>query len=196
VTINVDKTPPEAFIQFDTVKRDVVLFGRDSLSGAAPGPVSPISVQLLPNGDTDDHERKDDRRSQDGEGPPVEIRTYKVLDLAGNSVVLVEKVRKQEHRLRVEITSLQYNGGPVLTLARNEGVFEWELEKNGGLEELEQQFNVGPGREDPRVEAEFSAESNQTTIRREEPEPKIKVLKPGLDPLRMATVGGKLTIEF
>ena len=62
--------------------------------------------------------------------------------------------------------------------------------------ELEQQFSLGPGEEGPRVEADFGAESNQTTIRREEPEPKIKVLKPGLDLLRVATAAGKLSIEF
>jgi hypothetical protein len=47
-----------------------------------------------------------------------------------------------------------------------------------------------------RVEGDFDARRNQTLVEREEPKPETRVTKPGLELLRMATVGGKLSIEF
>jgi hypothetical protein len=44
LVIKLDKTPPEAYLQFDRTTRDVFLFGRDALSGVAPGPVAPASL--------------------------------------------------------------------------------------------------------------------------------------------------------
>ncbi len=194
VTINLDKTPPEAFIQFDPVRHDVLLFGRDSLSGVAPGPVTPISVQRVGNWDNDDHDES--RRSNEGDDSKVEIRTYKILDLAGNSLLLVEKVSKREHELRAKILTVQYNHGSVTTLLRNEEIFEWELGRDGSLKELDQELRVSSMREGPRIEASFDSRTNRTTIRQEEPEPRTKIVKSGLDLLHMATTGGKLAIEF
>jgi hypothetical protein len=198
--VNIDKTPPEAFVQFDPVTKDVVVFGRDSLSGVAPGPVSPISVQPVQTGDDDednkDGKTKDESRPDDKDRPQVEIRTYKVFDLAGNWLVLVEKVRKEEHRISARILSLQYDDGTVITLPRNQESFEWEAAKDGSLKELQQGLRVGSGEEDPRVEASFRSRKNQTIIIQEEPEPKTKVVKSGLDLLRMATTASKLSIEF
>jgi len=196
VVVNLDNTPPEAFLQFDPVSHDVVLFGRDSLSGVAPGPVTPISVQPVDKDkDKDDGEGEDNRHGE-GEDARAEIRTYNVLDLAGNSLLLVEKVRKHEHEISARILSLQYNGGAIVKLPRNEEAFEWELSKDGTLRELHQEFRAGRGEEDPRVEAQFRSRRNQTVVVQQEPEPKTRVTKPGLDLLRMATSGGKLTIEF
>ena len=69
ITINIDKTAPEGFIQFDPVTKNVLVFGRDPLSGR---PARGDSAAL---GDS----------MQGGR----EQRTYRVTDLAGNTLTLV-----------------------------------------------------------------------------------------------------------
>jgi hypothetical protein len=193
VAINLDKTPPEAFNQFDPVKFDVVLYGRDALSGVGPGPVQPQSVVAIGRRDDDD----EDMGVPDADDIRAELRTYRILDLAGNAMTLVEKVRRDgRHHLAAKILSLQYGQGPVVALSRNRQSYRWTTGRDGSLKELEEELRTGPGKESSRTEAEFDSRTNQTVVVREEPEPRSKVVRPGLDLLRMATLGGKLSIEF
>jgi hypothetical protein len=191
-TINLDKTPPEAFFQFDHVTHDVLLFGRDSLSGVPPGPIPPASAIPIGDDDRDD----DDKAMQYDDEARRELRTYQVLDLAGNSLRLTAKVRKSHSHLAITVVSLQYGQGSVINVSRNLQSFEWNVRHDGNLKKLEQDFKAGPGEEAQRVEADFDSRRNQTVIRQEEPEPKIRLFKPGLHLIRMATSGGKLSIEF
>lgn len=191
VTVNLDKTPPEAFLQFDPVARDVALFGRDSLSGVPPGPIAPVSVVKIQHDHDDDdvdHSEDDDSRS--------ELRTYKVLDLAGNSLTLIAKVRKSRHNMSAKLVSLQYGEGAVISLPRNQEIFEWTTRDDGTLSELEQEFKAGPGEESQRVRANFDGRRDETIVVQQEPEPRTRTLKPGLDLVRIATSTGKLLIEF
>ncbi len=203
LTIRIDKTPPEAYVQFDPVSKDVLVFGRDGLSGVSPGPLVPISVVPTEWGRGDDDDGDDDDHGR------AELRTYKVIDLAGNSLLLVEKVKKNGHDrdgeghhdhdghdLKARIISLQYNSGPVLIPPQNKEEFEWAVNKDGTLKELEQKMEVGKGREDQEVEAKFEGRKNQTTIKVEKPGRDTRLVKPGLVLLRMATDKGKLVIEF
>jgi hypothetical protein len=200
VKVNVDKTPPEAYLQFDPVSRDVVLYGRDSLSGVIPGPVSPISVTPLPGRDDDNHMRDqshDGDVSQRDDGVHrEEIRTYQVFDLAGNSLLLSIEVRKQEQRIDTTVLSVQYNGGSVVALPRNEETFEWDREKVGDLEDLHQTLNVSAGKNSQRWSAKYESRRNSTTIERESPRPEQRSVQPGLVLLQMSTAGGKLSIGF
>ena len=188
----IDETPPEAYNQFDPATQDVVLFGRDALSGVPPGPVTPLSVIPMRSGDRED----DDEEQADKDDESVELRTYKVMDLAGNSLLVVEKVKRKGHKIEARILSLQYNNGPVLTPPKNKKRFEWKVGRDGSLKELEQKIKVGKGTDKQKVEAKFDGKKNQTTIKVEEPEPDTKVIKPSLVLLRMATDKGKLDIEF
>ncbi len=200
VRVNVDKTPPEAYLQFDSASRDVVLYGRDSLSGVVPGPVPPISVQPLHDRDEGNHmgdrshEREVSQRDEDSHRE--EIRMYQVFDLAGNSLLLSVEVRKEEHRIDATVLNVQYNGGSVLTMPRNEETFNWESEKVGNLEELYQTLTVSAGKNSQRWSAEYESRRNSTTIEREAPKPEQRSVQPGLVLLQMSTAGGKLSIGF
>jgi hypothetical protein len=57
-------------------------------------------------------------------------------------------------------------------------------------------MKVRKGKTRQKVEANFEAEKNQTTIRVEEPGPDTKVVKLGLVLLRVTTDKGQLDIEF
>jgi cell wall-associated NlpC family hydrolase len=191
VVVNLDKTPPEVFNQFDPVNKDIVLFGRDSLSGVMPGPIQPASVVSLGRDD-----EADDMGCPDGNDVRAELRTYRVLDLAGNPVTMVEKVKRRGQLLRAKFISIQYAGGAVTALPKNRESFDWTLSKDGSLKELDQEFRIAPSWDGSGVEADFDARSNKTTILKEFPKPKTKIVTPGLDLVRMATAAGKLSIEF
>ncbi len=188
VTVNLDKTPPEAVNQFDPATQDVVVFGRDALSGVPPGPIAPFSVVSTRWGNGDEDEKGDEERA--------ELRTYQVQDRAGNTLVVVEKVKREGHALKARIVSLQYNAGPVLTAPPNQKAFEWAFAEAGLLKELEQQLKVGRGHAKHEVEAHFEGQTNQTTIKVGGPMPETKVVKPGLVLLQLVTSKGMLVIEF
>ncbi len=134
---------------------------------------------------------RDDDDDDDG---PAELRTYRIADQAGNTLLLVERVRKKGHEIKARIESLQYNGGPVVTPPRNKKQYEWSLNRDGSLRELEQKLEVGQGRAKQEVKAKFDARKNETEIKVERPERKI--MRPGLALLRLATSQGGLVIEY
>ncbi len=192
-SVLVDNTPPEVFNQFDPVTKDVLLYGRDSLSGVAPGPIQPISIVSLGHSKDDDG---DDMGCPDGDDVKKELRTYRVFDLTGNFVLLVEKVKRRDSLLRAKLVSIQYGQAPAITLPRNRESFDWTLAKDSSLKELDQDLRIAPNWDGSRVEADFDARANRTIIINETPKPKTTTVKPGLALLRMATSVGKLNIEF
>jgi hypothetical protein len=203
VTVNIDKTPPEAFVQFGPTKQDVQVFGRDSLSGTSSDPFDPVSVVRVRGrnndgehrGSDDEEHRGSDDEADEDEG--AELRTYLLEDLAGNTLELVERVtREDHHEIKTRVVSTRYGGGPVVAAPRNRASFQWSLGKHGSLRELEQQLEVRSGATRREIEARFDARRNRTIIKQEEPEPETVIVKPGLVLLRMATDKGKLGIEF
>jgi hypothetical protein len=183
---------PEAYNQFDPATRDVAVFGQDTLSGVPAGPVIPLSVVPAHA----DEQEEDDEDGRDKDEEQWELRTYQVVDLAGNSLLLGEKVKRKDHLVQARIISLQYNNDSVLTPPENRERFEQEVETVGSLKELEQEMEVGKGTENQEIEAEFDAKKNQTIIKVEEPGPDTRLVKPGLVLLRMATDKGNIDIEF
>jgi len=182
--INIDKTAPEAFNRFNPATLDVEVVGRDESSGVQS---VILSTNAVPQDDEGDDEEEDGK---------AELRSYTVTDMAGNTLVLVEKVKKAGHEIKVEMISLQYNGGAVITLPKNSKKYEWSTAKDGSLKELEQKMDVGTGSGKQSVEAKFKAKTNTTAIKTEYPKPETRVVVPGLVLLRMATLDGGLTIEF
>jgi hypothetical protein len=210
--VNIDKTPPEAYNQFDPFTRRVLVFGRDALSGVPSGPVAPVSVASTSFSgesefDDDEPTLEKRRKRDDDEGPRSELRTYRTVDLADNELTLVERARSardegsshhrdEGHGVRLEMVSLQYGHGPLLPLPRNRKRFEWTLGRDGRLKELEQVMEVRRGHEGQRVRAVFEAEKDRTILWIDRPKPERRIVRKGLVLLRMATDKGKLVIEF
>ncbi len=187
VTVNIDKTAPEAYNQFDPATKDVLVYGRDSGSGAPSGPISPSSTAQVRWGDGD----KDDDGDNEGN---AQLRTYVIADKAGNTLVLKEKVKAEGKQIKVKVVSLQYNGGSVITPVKAKKSFEWSTDKSGAIKELEQKMEVGKGAAKQEVKAKFEAKKNQTTIKTEGSE--HKAVLPGMVLLKMATSNGSLVIEY
>ena len=107
VTLNIDKTPPEAVLRFDPTTFFPVLSGRDSLSGVDMD----VAPQIL------------------GSAPQLtngRLMKFTVLDLAGNTVVILAQVGglslpaqllpgSQNAVLRIQ--SIQYNGAPQIAVS-------------------------------------------------------------------------------
>ena len=165
--VNIDKTPPEAYLQFDPVSHDVVLFGRDALSGVLPGPLTPKSVVRARRHD-DDAEHDDQRDFDRHDGSDSELRTYQVLDLAGNSLIFVLQVSKTHLQIQSEVISLRYETGAVIAVPKNSESFEWDLDGDK-VAALKQEFSAGSGKDAHRVEADFDLRRNQTTIVKRSP---------------------------
>jgi hypothetical protein len=95
ITINIDLTPPEAVIRYDSANHKILVHGTDALSGTYGGAIAPTSVTAsiwrAPSADV------------------AETRTYRILDNAGNFLDLTLQVRALENEYELNIVSLLYN---------------------------------------------------------------------------------------
>jgi hypothetical protein len=207
LTIRIDKTPPEAYLQFDPVSHDIQLFGRDALSGLAnPGPIAPVSVTPILG---EDRGQKGNQKGDDNSR--AETRTYLVKDLADNTLQLLVQVQKEGHDIKARVVSLQYNGGTVIAPLQDVLSWNWELAKDGSLKVLEQRMGLVDGLTRAAVEAHYDARKNVTWIVHSQPEGQSddnKSLKgrddgeypgavklPGMVLLRLTSSQGHLMIE-
>ncbi len=193
VIIKIDKTPPETLQQFDPAANDLVVVGRDTLSGVPPGPVASSSIVPVRWGKTKDDDNKDHGKKNKRE---AEQRTYQVLDLAGNALVLVVKVKRKGHNIKAQIVSLQYGSSPAVSSPWNEMKFKWSTVRTGALKKLNQKMRVGKGKGKQELNAKFQGKKDQTTLKGKRLKPRRKLVRPGLFLPRLATAAGELLIEF
>ena len=114
----------------------------------------------------------------------------------------------RQHELKAHIISTRYNNDSAVTAPDNQQDFQWSLAKDGSLKSFDQTMVVGQGKNRHEVVAKFDSKKNQTTIQVQDNSPggkdgeknkddKIrKIVKPGLDLLRMTTHAGLLDVEF
>jgi pectin methylesterase-like acyl-CoA thioesterase len=173
ITINIDKTAPEAVIQIDPVTKGLQVFGRDTLAGVVPGAIAPLSVTPVQGA--------------------TEQRTYSVNDLAGNTLTLVLEVKGDSNELKAEVISLQYNSGPILSAPGNKLLYDWKTNQNGSLKTFGQDLTIGSGSTAQEVDAEFRADRNETVITTKNPAG--TTVQSGFVLLRLVSVQGQLAIE-
>ena len=176
VTIKLDKTAPEAYLRFDPAKTDIAVFGRDSLSGITADALSPSSVRRVQTGDRNLR---------------AEIRTYDLVDAAGNTLQLVDSVGLTKDDATAGIQTLQYNGGAVTRPPYSLLFFEWTLKKNA-FDTLDQTFLVSPSQSS---RATWRAKDDLTKITTVINGVETRTTVPGMFLLRLATNKGALSIE-
>jgi hypothetical protein len=177
-TVKLDKTAPEAHLQFDPARKDIVVYGRDGLSGTTAGVLTPSAVQRIPTGD---------------KNLRAEKRTYDLADVAGNTLRLVHSAALTKDDAVAGIQTLQYNGGAVTRPSIHLVLAEWEQKKNGTLTELDQHLGVVSPVQTAR--ATWRAKDNLTRITSYAAGVEQKTTVPGLFLLRLATNAGALSIE-
>ena len=95
LTVRIDKTAPEVMISYDPFADEIVVEGRDSLSGTKAGPVVPVG--------------RVDALWTDFGSDVAEIRTYRLTDLADNATVLYLKVRCSPLTYEASVLGIAYD---------------------------------------------------------------------------------------
>ncbi|MCB9422585.1 MAG: hypothetical protein H6667_22475 [Ardenticatenaceae bacterium] len=93
--VHIDKTAPEAVISFDPVANDIVVIGRDGLSGVDPTPVKPshVSPTIWTDFGSD----------------VAEKRIYQIFDHADNKTTFSMKVRCSPETYEASILTIRYD---------------------------------------------------------------------------------------
>ena len=178
LALGIDTVAPEAYLQFDPVTKDVLVYGRDTLSGVDSGPIAPVDVSGRGRGDDEDG---------------LQTRTYAVSDLAGNTLTLVVQVRRAGHELQASVVSLSYDGGDATRPGPDTLAVEWGAGRDGILKTLRQTVTVGRERDRATLTARYDARRGETTLTPGRHRDRDTVQ--GLVLLRLATDGGSLQIE-
>jgi hypothetical protein len=95
LTVRIDKTAPEVVISFDPEADEIVVEGRDSLSGTSAGSVAPTA--------------RVGATWTDFGSDVAEIRTYRIEDRAGNVTSLYLKVRCSPVAIEASVLGLAYD---------------------------------------------------------------------------------------
>ncbi|HEV2192915.1 MAG TPA: fibronectin type III domain-containing protein, partial [Nitrosopumilaceae archaeon] len=148
------------------------------------------SIVLVEKGREDNKENKN---TNDIKKEDAELRTFTINDTFGNSIVLVEKVKRDGNQIKVQVISVQHNGGEIITMPSNTKMFEWTVDENGNIEKLEQKMTVQKGEITEQVTAKFDGNKNQTVIHFDHLH--IKLVKHGLVLLQMFTHNNDLIIK-
>ena len=176
LTARIDRTAPEAVATFDPVTGDVAVHGRDALSGVPDGGAVPGGAVPQQGG--------------------AELRTYRLVDAAGNALVVVAEVRRHGQSLTLVLVSLRYGEGAAMPVPDNSARFEWSADREGALKTLEQKVSVGKGKEKQDVSAQFDVRGSETTVKAEGVGRDAKRVVPGLALLRLVSLRGQLTVEY
>jgi YD repeat-containing protein len=197
--VKIDRTEPEAYNQFSRTQLDVLVYGRDALSGVPAGPVTPTVYPIRWGRHHERDHDHDDWCGEDSRGV-AELRTYRVQDRAGNQVSLVEMVKKEGNEIKVYVVGLRYEDadgpGRFIFFWNARKAFEWSVDRNGTLKSLAQMMEVGKDRGRERVEADYDARKNRTTITVKDGGRERKEVRTGLVLLRMVSDHGKMVIEY
>jgi hypothetical protein len=170
--IDIDLTPPEGYLAFDPVTRDIQFFGRDQGgSGIAAGPVTPAIAPGNGNAQT---------------------RTYTEFDGAGNRFVLVLQAKPGSGALQVSVTSLRYNAAAPLAAPFAALAYSWATTKDGSLKSLDQDLTLVKGAAQRHVLASYDASKNTTKIT----DASGNSIVAGLALVKVATNSGTLVFEY
>ena len=205
--VRIDKTAPEAVISYDPELDDIVVEGRDSLSGVDPGVVG--LAQVMPTTWTDF-------------GSDIaELRVYKLHDHAGNETLLAMKVRCSPQAWEASVITIRYsdqrgrardaagepNGKEVaLGPDRNTLIFGRVVGRNKQRAVLgvRQAVSIGEGGGRRTVRARYDVLDDYTLLSHESGSPSCRSKeKPsaleadirGLVILHVATHNGRLLVE-
>jgi hypothetical protein len=181
--VRLDLTPPEAVIRFDPATQDVIVAAKD--------PADTVTV-VMPPAPVPDGKDKEDA----SEGRRIAPRSYTVTDRADNTLVVVLAVRREGTELKAQVVSLQRNGLAVELAAPNRIAIEWSLARDRSINELEQHFDVGRGRDDQKVEAKYRVAGNVTVIQSRSAEGDRAIRRAGLVLVRIETANGRLRLAF
>jgi alpha-tubulin suppressor-like RCC1 family protein len=122
--------------------------------------------------------------------------TNTLTDPAGNTLVLTLVQQKDDDKsLTLEVQSIQYNGGPVITAPPNRIEFRWNTDASGAITKLDQHLSLDKGATKTEIVTHYDSKTNQTDIQLVLPTGPQKLTEPGLVIVQTATVNGSLSFS-
>jgi hypothetical protein len=153
IVVNMDKTPPEAVITYDPKAHQIVVTGRDALSGVNPGSIPPVSITPA--------------NWTDFGSDAAEQRTYLISDRAGNTLALTMKVKCEDDEFEFSVTDLRYNHDEKHHKPQRNTI-EFERVVGRGLDHpllaVEQEVSLGEGDARSTVEATYDVLHDESEI--------------------------------
>ena len=171
--LKIDKTPPEASMEFDPKTKVLRVKGIDNLS-----------------------EVKTDYREvfgHDNEDQSWTRRIYTISDDAGNILVMTIRLKKEGHEIKAKVLDLSYNTGNLQVLSNNSFEVEWSEQKDESIKELEQRVKA---QDQFDVRAKYQESKDITGIEIKNGDEEKAIVQPGLILLRLKTANGSLTFEY
>lgn len=149
--------------------------------------------RLLPEGFTHDPvDLQTTSETLDRKGKKLRV-THTLTDTAGNTFVLVLTDRRKNPTVVVlELESVQYNGGAVLTLPKNRIKTRWKTDGSGAIIKLGQRLIVEADEGVTKITTQYLAADNETKIKVKTPAGKEHFTAPGLVTVQVGTVNGGL----
>jgi len=119
--------------------------------------------------------------------------TNTLTDTAGRKLVLtLIQQRDDRTSLVLEVQSVQYNDGVVMTPPQNRIQYHWNTDAGGAVASLEQRLELGQGAGKTEIVARYDKVKNQTVIHVALPSGSEQFTAPGLATLQTSTIGGNL----
>ncbi len=120
---------------------------------------------------------------------------FTIQDEAGHFLNLdFDELKQQDKEIKAELESLQYDNSLIIQPPETELKYEWSLDKDKTIQELEQRIKVENQFE---IKAKYNRQKDKTEIEiKYEGEEKIKYQLPGLVIIKLTTKSGALDFEF
>ncbi|MBI2459852.1 MAG: right-handed parallel beta-helix repeat-containing protein [Parcubacteria group bacterium] len=125
-------------------------------------------------------------------------KTYILTDEAGHTLAVVfDKLKTQGKEIKAEIKALRYDSISMSVIPENKLQYEWSLEKDGSIKELNQRIEIEKIFD---VRARYNVKKNETMIdvkiEDDKDEKKTKQIYPGTTILTLTTRSGKFAIKY
>jgi hypothetical protein len=122
--------------------------------------------------------------------------TNTLTDTAGNKLVLTLIEQRDDHKsLVLEVKSVQYNDGVVMTPPGNRIEYQWNTDAGGTVTSLKQHLELGQGSSKTEITAGYDKAKNQTAIDLVLRSGPAKLTAPGMVTLRTSTISGDLSFS-
>jgi Regulator of chromosome condensation (RCC1) repeat len=122
--------------------------------------------------------------------------TNTLTNTPGNKLVLTFIQQREDHKsLVLEVQSVQYNDGVVMTPPRNRIEYQWNTDAGGTVTSLKQHLELGQGSIKTEITAGYDKAKNQTAIDLVLRSGPAKLTAPGMVTLRTSTISGDLSFS-